>query len=131
MAAIDELIEQIENPTLRERISAEVKRLVKQKKFGLVFEEHLPERTLLYEVSRSEREPGSTQRGRQGCISGHRDRRGDGEVLLQGRQGTSGNTYIRAYLRCGIRGTNISISGVVGQRRERPRQQSLAYSYRG
>ena len=50
MAAIDELIEQIENPTLRERISAEVKRLVKQKKFGLVFEEHLPERTLLYEV---------------------------------------------------------------------------------
>lgn len=50
MAAIDELIEQIDNPVLRERIAAEVQRVVKQKKFGLVFEEHLPERTLLYEV---------------------------------------------------------------------------------
>ena len=50
MAAIDELIEQIDNPTLRERIAAEVRRMAKQKKFGLVFEEHLPERTLLYEV---------------------------------------------------------------------------------
>ena len=50
MAAIDELIEQIDNPTLRERIAAEVHRVVRQKKFGLVFEEHLPERTLLYEV---------------------------------------------------------------------------------
>lgn len=47
MAAIDELIEQIDNPVLRERIAAEVQRVVKQKKFGLVFEEHLPERTLL------------------------------------------------------------------------------------
>ena len=50
MAAIDELIEQIDNPVLRDRIAAEVQRVVKQKKFGLVFEEHLPERTLLYEV---------------------------------------------------------------------------------
>lgn len=50
MAAIDELIEQIDNPVLRERIAAEVQRMVKQKKFGLVFEEHLPEITLLYEV---------------------------------------------------------------------------------
>lgn len=50
MAAIDELIEQIDNPMLRERITKEVRRMAKQKKFGLVFEEHLPERTLLYEV---------------------------------------------------------------------------------
>lgn len=50
MAAMDELIEQIDNPALRERIAAEVHRVVRQKKFGLVFEEHLPERTLLYEV---------------------------------------------------------------------------------
>ncbi len=36
MAAIDELIEQIDNPVLRERIAAKVERVVKQKKFGLV-----------------------------------------------------------------------------------------------
>ena len=43
MAAINDLISQIENPELRARIHAEVDKLNKQKKFGLVFEEHLPE----------------------------------------------------------------------------------------
>lgn len=46
MAAINDLIAQIENPELRARIQAEVDRMNKQKKFGLVFEEHLPECTL-------------------------------------------------------------------------------------
>ena len=45
MAAINDLIAQIENPELRVRIQAEVDRMNKQKKFGLVFEEHLPECT--------------------------------------------------------------------------------------
>lgn len=42
MAAIDDLIAQIEYPALRARLAEEVGRLSKQKKFGLVFEEHLP-----------------------------------------------------------------------------------------
>ncbi len=50
MAALDDLINQIEDEVLRERIRAEVKRANKQKKFGLVFEQHLPEATPLYDV---------------------------------------------------------------------------------
>ncbi len=50
MAALDELINQIDDEVLRERIRAEVKRVNKQKKFGLVFEQHLPEATPLYDV---------------------------------------------------------------------------------
>lgn len=50
MAAIDELIQQIQDPTLRDRIQKEVNKMAKQKKFGLVFEEHLPECTPLYDM---------------------------------------------------------------------------------
>lgn len=50
MAAINDLIAQIEDIALRERIAKEVDRLSKQKKFGLVFEEHLPECTPLYDI---------------------------------------------------------------------------------
>ena len=50
MAAINELISQIDNPELRDRIQKEVNKLSKQKKFGLVFEEHLPECTPLYDI---------------------------------------------------------------------------------
>ena len=50
MAVINDLVNQIEDKVLRERIAAEVDRLTKQKKFGLVFEEHLPECTPLYDV---------------------------------------------------------------------------------
>ena len=50
MAAINDLINQIENAELRERIQKEVDKLAKQKKFGLVFEEHLPECTPLYDI---------------------------------------------------------------------------------
>lgn len=50
MAAIDDLIAQVENPELRDRLQQEVARMNKQKKFGLVFEEHLPECTPLYEI---------------------------------------------------------------------------------
>lgn len=50
MAAINDLINQIDDLELRERIKAEVDKLSKQKKFGLVFEDHVPECTALYDV---------------------------------------------------------------------------------
>lgn len=50
MAAINDLISQIQDKELRERIQNEVDKMAKQKKFGLVFEEHLPECTPLYDV---------------------------------------------------------------------------------
>lgn len=50
MAAINDLVNQIENADLRMRIQQEVDKLAKQKKFGLVFEEHLPECTPLYDI---------------------------------------------------------------------------------
>lgn len=50
MAILDELVTQIEDPDLRARIAAEVEKLAKQKKFGLVFEEHLPECTPLWDI---------------------------------------------------------------------------------
>jgi adenine-specific DNA-methyltransferase len=50
MAILDELVTQIENPDLKARIAAEVEKLTKQKKFGLVFEEHLPECTPLWDI---------------------------------------------------------------------------------
>lgn len=43
MAAIHDLIEQISDPRLRERMAAEWANAAKNKKFGLVFEDHLPE----------------------------------------------------------------------------------------
>jgi len=50
MAAIDNLIEKISDPVLKRQISDELARMKQQKKFGLVFEEHLPEATPLYDV---------------------------------------------------------------------------------
>ena len=50
MSAINDLVQQIADPELRKRIQAEVDRMAKQKKFGLVFEEHLPECTPLYDI---------------------------------------------------------------------------------
>ena len=50
LALLQELIKQIDDPALRDRIMLETNKLMKQKKFGLVFEEHLPECTPLYDV---------------------------------------------------------------------------------
>lgn len=50
MAAINDLISQIQDETLRNRIQEEVSKMTKQKKFGLVFEEHMPESTPLYDM---------------------------------------------------------------------------------
>ena len=50
MAAIHDLLAQIQDEALRDRIEQEVNRLTKTKKFGLVFEQHLPECTPLYDM---------------------------------------------------------------------------------
>lgn len=50
MALLQDLIQQIDDLALRDRIMKETDKLVKQKKFGLVFEEHLPECTPLYDM---------------------------------------------------------------------------------
>ncbi len=49
MAVIDDLLAKIGDEALRTRIAQEVEKLSKQKKFGLVFEEHIPECTPLYD----------------------------------------------------------------------------------
>lgn len=51
MAAIDDLIAQIEDKALRDRLRKEADRITKEKKFGLVFEEHLPELTAIFGAS--------------------------------------------------------------------------------
>lgn len=43
MAATNDLVVQIKDDDLWQRIEAELRRLMKHKKFGLVFEDHLPE----------------------------------------------------------------------------------------
>ena len=48
MAAIHDLISQVQDPRLRERLTAEWAAASQHKKFGLVFEEHLPELLPLY-----------------------------------------------------------------------------------
>ena len=50
MAAINDLISRIQDPELRAQIQAEVNKLSRQKKFGLVCEDHIPECTPLYEL---------------------------------------------------------------------------------
>lgn len=50
MAAINDLIAQVENTELRARLEAEIARMNKQKKFGLVWEDHMPEATPLYDM---------------------------------------------------------------------------------
>lgn len=48
VATIDELIAQINNIGLRERMKTETDRITGEKKFGLIFEQHFPERTPIY-----------------------------------------------------------------------------------
>lgn len=51
MAAIDQYIERIPNTELQEQIREEVARLTKKKRFGLVYENHLPDNILMPEVT--------------------------------------------------------------------------------
>lgn len=66
MAAIHDLLAQVQDQALRERIEKEIERLSKTKKFGLVFEEHMPECTPLYDVPIKR---GGTVAKRNGTIS--------------------------------------------------------------
>ena len=50
MAVIHDLLKRVADAELRARLEEEIGRLTKHKKFGLVFEEHLPECTPLYDV---------------------------------------------------------------------------------
>jgi len=50
MAAIHELLKQVQDSSLRARLEEEFNRATQNKKFGLVFEEHLPECTPLYGI---------------------------------------------------------------------------------
>jgi adenine-specific DNA-methyltransferase len=50
LSAIHDLIAQVSDPRLRERLAAEWANASKEKKFGLVFEDHLPELLPLYKA---------------------------------------------------------------------------------
>lgn len=50
MALLEDVIQDIGHPQLRERILSEVRKLKSEKHFGLVFEEHLPEVVPLFDV---------------------------------------------------------------------------------
>jgi adenine-specific DNA-methyltransferase len=50
MSKLHDLIAKVENPSLRDALAAECRKLEKGRKFGLVFEEHLPEATPLYDL---------------------------------------------------------------------------------
>jgi adenine-specific DNA-methyltransferase len=56
MAKIEDLIAQIADERLRNAIIGEVRELKKNKKFGLVFEEHLPETVRLPNLQIKQRE---------------------------------------------------------------------------
>lgn len=66
MAAIHDLLAQVQDQELRERIEKEIDKLSKTKKFGLVFEEHVPECTPLYDVPVKK---GGTVAKRSGSVS--------------------------------------------------------------
>ena len=66
MAAIHDLLAQIKDEALRARLEQEINRMSKTKKFGLVFEEHLPECTPLYDIPIKR---GSTVAKKTGAVS--------------------------------------------------------------
>ena len=66
MAAIHDLLSQVSDEALRARLEQEINKLSKSKKFGLVFEEHIPECTPLYDV---EVKRGSTVAKKNGVIN--------------------------------------------------------------
>ena len=66
MAAIHDLLTQVQDEALRERLQKEIEKLEKSKKFGLVFEEHLPECTPLYDIPVKR---GSTVAKKTGAVS--------------------------------------------------------------
>ena len=66
MSALEDLIKQVDDERLRARLLEEAKKATKHKKFGLVFEEHLPECTPLYDLPIKK---GSTVAKKTGSVS--------------------------------------------------------------
>lgn len=66
MAAINDLLRQVPDSVLRARLEEEIERISKNKKFGLVFEEHIPECTPLYGIGVK---PGSSVARKTGQIN--------------------------------------------------------------
>ena len=75
MAKIEELVRQISDAKLRDEIAGEIKELKKQKRFGLVFEEHLPEMLRLPKV-----------KIRLGNVVAHRDAPGNDNKKSRAKQ---------------------------------------------
>ncbi len=50
MSSINDLLSQVTDAGLRTKLEAEINKLTRHKKFGLVFEDHLPERTPLFDI---------------------------------------------------------------------------------
>jgi adenine-specific DNA-methyltransferase len=51
LSAIHDLIAQVTDPRLRDRLAAEWAKASREKKFGLVFEDHLPELLPLHKAT--------------------------------------------------------------------------------
>ena len=98
MAALDDLISQIPDESLRDRIRAEMKRANHQKKFGLVFEEHLPEAALRY-------------LGKARFCRGQEGRAGYGHLLCRENRGWPGHLFPQ-----GVQGVRRASCGCAGLR---------------
>ena len=68
MAAIQDLLQQITDDNLRNRLRQEFDALMKKKKFGLVWEEHIPESTLLPEETVSVNSMVARKKGETKCL---------------------------------------------------------------
>ena len=124
MAILDELVTQIENPDLRARIAAEVEKLAKQKKFGLVFEEHLPECTPLWDIP--------VKAGRKAALkTGHVN---DFYTVLKIEDGQKRHGKVPcggACLRGGIRRAHLPLSQAHRHGLQRAGQRPVAHAHRG
>ena len=68
MSAIHDLISQVTDPRLRDRLAAEWAKASKDKKFGLVFEDHLPELLPLHKALFVETSPAPVKYGAERMI---------------------------------------------------------------
>ncbi len=77
MARIEDLIDEIPDPALRDQIAREVKHLKSTKRFGLVYEEHVPETVSLFglpvhpgSIVQKRTEPGDQTRWAVASVNG-------------------------------------------------------------
>ena len=93
MAELHELIERVADEKLREELREAADKLLKQKKFGLVFEDHQPEYTPLYEIPVKKGSRVSRKYGDAGvCWKVLKIK--DGAAVCQPEKGTAGRTWI-------------------------------------